>query len=216
MSEARIAANRANAQRSTGPRTPEGKRASSRNAVRHGLLAREPVLGDEDRGLFEVFWEEVRTGLDPVGGLETALTDRVAGLLWRLQRLGIIEAGLLMKHTADVVATRAKSDLAQRARPTPLVPRLRGALRAAGQAEAPAMTFSKLTPEERQRAEERLQAAEAERRRPEVAVAEGFMRAVDETDYLGLLARYESSLGRELDRTLERLERLQAARLGPR
>ena len=36
-SEKQIAANRANAKRSTGPKTPAGKIASSRNAFRHGF-----------------------------------------------------------------------------------------------------------------------------------------------------------------------------------
>ena len=49
--EAQIEANRANAQKSTGPRTPEGKATVAQNAVKHGLLARTAVLHGED-------WEE--------------------------------------------------------------------------------------------------------------------------------------------------------------
>ena len=37
LNPAQLAANRANAQFSTGPRTPEGKARVSRNAVKHGL-----------------------------------------------------------------------------------------------------------------------------------------------------------------------------------
>jgi hypothetical protein len=40
------AANRQNAQKSTGPTTDEGKAASSRNALKHGLLARDIVVAD--------------------------------------------------------------------------------------------------------------------------------------------------------------------------
>src|SRR6202011_1327388 len=43
-SPARLAANRANALRSTGPRTPEGKSASSRNALKHGAHATDATL----------------------------------------------------------------------------------------------------------------------------------------------------------------------------
>ena len=46
-SEKQIAANRANAKRSTGPKTVAGKMASSRNAFRHGLstpLQLDPIM----------------------------------------------------------------------------------------------------------------------------------------------------------------------------
>ena len=52
-SEARIAANRLNAQKSTGPRTAEGKAVVAQNAVKHGLLAREGLLRGEDREEYE-------------------------------------------------------------------------------------------------------------------------------------------------------------------
>src|SRR5947208_3643749 len=39
VSEARLAANRRNAQRSTGPRTEEGKQKSRANALKHGLCS---------------------------------------------------------------------------------------------------------------------------------------------------------------------------------
>ena len=45
-SEKQIAANRVNAERSTGPRTAKGKRASSRNAYRHGLSRPLPFVPD--------------------------------------------------------------------------------------------------------------------------------------------------------------------------
>ena len=43
-SAAQTIANRLNAQKSTGPRTPEGKAVVSQNAVKHGLLAEQVVL----------------------------------------------------------------------------------------------------------------------------------------------------------------------------
>jgi len=43
-SAAQTSANRLNAQKSTGPRTPEGKAVVSQNAVKHGLLAQQVVL----------------------------------------------------------------------------------------------------------------------------------------------------------------------------
>jgi len=46
--ERRTSANRRNAQRSTGPKTQEGKALVSRNTVKHGFLSRETLLPDED------------------------------------------------------------------------------------------------------------------------------------------------------------------------
>jgi len=43
VSDKQLAANRANAQRSTGPRTPEGKAIARYNALTHGILARAVI-----------------------------------------------------------------------------------------------------------------------------------------------------------------------------
>ena len=45
----KIAANRRNAQHSTGPRTANGKGRSKHNALRHGLAVRLPTTGTIDR-----------------------------------------------------------------------------------------------------------------------------------------------------------------------
>ena len=48
ISEKQRRANRENAKKSTGPRTAEGKARSSKNGIKHGLLARDAVMADED------------------------------------------------------------------------------------------------------------------------------------------------------------------------
>ena len=58
-SDAQIVANRLNAQKSTGPRTAEGKAVVSQNAVKHGLLARQAVIVGEDPGEFEFYREQM-------------------------------------------------------------------------------------------------------------------------------------------------------------
>ena len=55
MSEARNTANLLNAQRSTGPRTEEGKAASSLNSLKHGLTAKTVVLPGEDPAEYHSF-----------------------------------------------------------------------------------------------------------------------------------------------------------------
>jgi hypothetical protein len=84
--EAQIAANRLNAQKSTGPRTDEGKARVAQNAVKHGLLAQEAVIRGEDPADFEAHRQAILAELAPVGAIESMLAERVVGLLWRLRR----------------------------------------------------------------------------------------------------------------------------------
>ncbi len=90
-SAAQIAANRRNARRSTGPRTAEGKAIVSQNAIRHGLTARQDVIGAEEQAVFDRHRERVLRELEPVGVVESQLAERVAGLLWRLRRSDSIQ-----------------------------------------------------------------------------------------------------------------------------
>ncbi|MEN6577240.1 MAG: hypothetical protein ABFD90_12925 [Phycisphaerales bacterium] len=85
-SVAQIQANRLNAQKSTGPRTVEGKKRASRNAIKHGLLAREAVIAGEDPAEFELYREGMLQELAPAGMVEAMLAERVVGLSWRLRR----------------------------------------------------------------------------------------------------------------------------------
>jgi hypothetical protein len=84
--EAQVVANRSNAQKSTGPRTPEGKAKVAQNAVKHGLLARAAVLQGEDEGAYLMFCDELLGSLLPVGTMERVLADRIVNLTWRLER----------------------------------------------------------------------------------------------------------------------------------
>ena len=85
--EAQINANRLNAQKSTGPRTAEGKRVVSQNAVTHGLFARDAVIKCEDPAEYELHREALLDELRPVGAIESMLAERIVSLSWRLQRV---------------------------------------------------------------------------------------------------------------------------------
>ncbi len=93
-SEKQARANRQNALKSTGPRTPEGKAAVRHNAVRHGLLAEEVLIAGEDEAAFADLGERLRDELQPVGELESMLVDRIIGTSWRLRRIGRVEASI--------------------------------------------------------------------------------------------------------------------------
>jgi hypothetical protein len=62
-SEKQIQANRRNALKSTGPKTPEGKAAVRHNALRHGLLSRDVLLPGEDKGALIELGERLRDEL---------------------------------------------------------------------------------------------------------------------------------------------------------
>ena len=61
----KAAANRKNAQRSTGPRTARGKARVAQNAIIHGLLSEKALLPDEDPQALEALAEAVRAAWKP-------------------------------------------------------------------------------------------------------------------------------------------------------
>jgi hypothetical protein len=93
-SDKQIEANRRNARKSTGPRTPEGKDRASNNAVKHGLLSQDVLIPGEDGTALWELSERLREELEPVGELEDLLVDRIVAAHWRLRRLGRVEADI--------------------------------------------------------------------------------------------------------------------------
>jgi hypothetical protein len=94
-SDRRIQSARENGKKSNGPVTPEGKRRSSQNSARHGLLARHVVLEGEDATLFATLLGDLAAEFDPRGTVENALVENMAVSRWRQLRLWSMEkAGL--------------------------------------------------------------------------------------------------------------------------
>ena len=85
--EQRLAANRINAQSSTGPVTARGKSIAARNATRHGLLSTRLLLNDEDASEFQHLLGELMGSLRPTDAVERLLVERIAVTVWRQQRL---------------------------------------------------------------------------------------------------------------------------------
>ena len=110
-SERQRAANRANALRSTGPKTQEGKAAVRFNAVKHGLLAQDAVLPGEDAEAFEDLWNRTRAALSPVGPIEEFLVDRIVNAMWRLHRFTRAETALLHSRVQALKADRLAIEL---------------------------------------------------------------------------------------------------------
>ena len=85
-SQARVSANRRNAEKSTGPRTQQGKAIVAQNALKHGLRARHDVVMGEDPQEFALCRDRLLGELTPVGEMETILAEQIVSLAWRLRR----------------------------------------------------------------------------------------------------------------------------------
>jgi len=95
-----IAAARANGAKSHGPKTAEGKLASSRNALQHGLTARTVVLDNESPDEYQSDLHAYLDHFHPQGKPEIDLVHQLAAAQWRLVRYARIECGLL-EHKMD-------------------------------------------------------------------------------------------------------------------
>jgi hypothetical protein len=85
--EARAAASRINGAKSKGPKTEEGKKISSRNAITHGLfVSPECFLSQEDPEVFQEFRSALFEEMDPETPRQIMLAERVIGAGWRLRR----------------------------------------------------------------------------------------------------------------------------------
>jgi hypothetical protein len=111
LSEARLAANRANAQKSTGPKTDGGKAASSQNAITHGLtsqrIAFPAMLEGECQDDFDSLLADYTHRFRPSPGLEQRMVRGMVETEWQIRRVRIIEESLLEMELADPLASAA-------------------------------------------------------------------------------------------------------------
>jgi hypothetical protein len=112
ISSARAEASRKNGAKSRGPKTPEGKARSSRNALKHGLrAARHLVLPAEDPAAAAQLEAAMFEELAPEGALQSELARQIASAAWRLVRVDRMEAEILTFRDRDernlgIAATR--------------------------------------------------------------------------------------------------------------
>jgi hypothetical protein len=93
-SPTRLAANAANAQHSTGPRTPEGQARSSQNARTHGLTARHLIVTPDDREEFDELLNAYQTEVNPQGAAQQTLFEELVEAAWNLRRVRRTETKL--------------------------------------------------------------------------------------------------------------------------
>ena len=197
-SEKQIQANRRNAQRSTGPKTPEGKAAVRLNANKHGLRSQEVLLPGEDPEALKELDENLRAELQPVGELENLLVDGIVAAHWRLRRLRRVEAGVFTWE-------------------------LYGELRERAQEEAETYEsnvfidigdpLDTITDEQKhQEALSKAQELKAKQDAETATLGRTFIRDADQANAFSKLSRYETAIWRSLYKALHELQRLQAAR----
>ncbi|MFN7937823.1 MAG: hypothetical protein U0R19_31125 [Bryobacteraceae bacterium] len=81
--QAQVDANRANAQLSTGPRSPEGKSSSSQNALKHGLSSQYVPLSESERPQFEALEADFRREVKPSGALQECVFQDLVAAAWK-------------------------------------------------------------------------------------------------------------------------------------
>ncbi len=101
--EIQIIANQKNAQKSTGPRSQQGKAIVSQNALKHGLSATQTVINTENQEEFDRHREQILDEFNPETPMETILVDRLVNLSWWLKR-----TTHLQNQTIDALTTPAR------------------------------------------------------------------------------------------------------------
>jgi hypothetical protein len=199
MTSARqLEANRYNALKSTGPRTINGKQASRRNALRHGLTAETLIEPLEDPENYRAFEAAIVAEYLPQSPVEKELVHRLASLFWRLRRATSIETGLL----------RMQSEILQSFRSS----RQKTIETATGEAEGAGIAGA-FRPDDRtdSRGGPQMPAHEAPvtTADPSRDIATSFLRLAHlDSEMVDRLSRYESGLWRQLVQTIFALQTL--------
>jgi hypothetical protein len=183
MSESQTNANRENAQKSTGPRTSQGKANSSRNATTHGFTGTgNPFHPGEEPEEFIAIRLDHFTRYQPVGPAEEQLIDRIAAAQWRLGRVFSHEAAIHRSCFYAIDATdrfrarryeESKADAIEAGEPIPEPPELPG---------------------------------------PEYLAGRAFSVDCNGPNAIAKLVRYETAIERSIDRSIHQLNAFQTAR----
>ena len=192
-----IEANRRNAFKSTGPTTPEGKRRSRCNALRHGLTAETVIAVLEDSEDYEAFEAAVIADYDAESAVERELVLRLASVLWRLRRATGIETALFDSVTEGPRMHEHRPSRETSVKPSDIAgPNLLLLVGAASEPDAPAR--QELTFESKK------------------DIAAGFLRLAELPTYaLDRLTRYEHLLWRQARQIVFTLESLRRRQRGP-
>ncbi len=83
----------------TGPRTDDGKKRSSQNAVKSGIFSRATLLKGESRAEYQSLVEGFWKTLQPEGKLEELLVEKLVSISWRYRRLLVAEGAEIRNNS---------------------------------------------------------------------------------------------------------------------
>ncbi len=89
--EIRALISRANAQKSTGPRTPAGRQRAAMNAVKHGLTGSRLILQPDEMEAYNQLSYALICELKPMTELERQAVQKIVDTHFRLNRLAGVE-----------------------------------------------------------------------------------------------------------------------------
>jgi hypothetical protein len=115
VSEAQLAANRANAQHSTGATSESGKAKSSMNALKHGLSGKTVLLPTDDADEYNYILNAYVKSCQPATEEELNLIQSIVDSTWRLQRCRVLETGILVKGEMEFSSKYEDQSPARRA-----------------------------------------------------------------------------------------------------
>jgi hypothetical protein len=197
-SDKQAKANRQNARKSTGPKTPEGKAVARLNAVKHGLLSQEVLLPGEDETTLKDLSKGLMADLQPEGVLETILVGDIIAAHWKLRRLRRVEADIFARQLREESLERAESEARSYERNT---------------AREVLNQMTPITDEQKhQEALAKVEELKAERDAETATLGQAFIRDANEANAFSKLSRYEAPIARSFYKALHELQRLQAAR----
>ncbi len=196
-----IAANKKNARKSTGPRTPTGKARVSSNALKHGLTGKDVVLPNENAHEFESFRKDLLASLAPKGGLESILAKKIVADAWRLWRVPKLEAAIYKRSYEERKLAKAQDVVRQYEMTEP-------------QRIGASLSEKTVLAADRQAHEEAAKMVKDSQTKLDDASLD-VARVLRVSEHaLSNLWRHEVALSRSTMRTLHEFQRLQAARAG--
>jgi len=109
-SAAQMIANVKNAFSSTGPRTPDGKQASSQNAVTHALTGGFRVLPQEDQKAYDAEVVSYMTEFKPRPGHQTFCVEMMVNSRWEIKRNNRLEVEVVARMSKDAGTEPTSAD----------------------------------------------------------------------------------------------------------